>query len=581
MMLNTPQLSKRRYFKIIIIISLLLIIFGYIGNNLFWGRKSPIYFCRDSITNIHWAVYYGKVLSNEGLAYRPDLIKILENNGVKRDSNIYYPEEYSKIFKGPITKKENITIGDLLKFRHPPLWFMFMGGFFAVFGFQIWVIYLAQAILGGITIWLTYLVAKKIHGSGAGLLSAFVLSTLPYFLIITRQGFLEAMVWPMMLIGIMLVGCILDNPLRRIYYLLLGLVCGITLLIKSVSIIFISIFFLLIPIFIDKRKVGFFLLLENLSISIILIMAIVLPWYTYAHEQISKYALALIDKVRHLRLFDLLNISVIVPILKNVQLGLILFILFVLVIIGFCFKPRLKVSYIIAFLACGYLFTTFLPTISVRPYSVFLPLAVMLTCYGIMNLSKFKPGLVFFLVIFGLIRGYGWLFPNFSQLDRMSYFYDSIGTRRVKQKYKIHSTDISSNNIFSSFAPLPPMQQRAIYDKIKKISSSSGLRLVRIIKPDKYALEAKNLTVALSLYSMLESFPLIMQKSLNLRSNKPIEPFKDRILVFLRDVNEDINLSDVNIKRASLKYVASISLSPTISCDIFKEEAKKRKKQIR
>jgi hypothetical protein len=560
-MLNVFQPFKQRYSKIIISVGLSLIIFGYILNNLFWGIKSPIYFYRDSIMNIHWAVCYGKTLRNEVSAYHPDLFDILESNHIKRDSNIYYPEEYSKIFKGPIAKKEKITIKDLLKFHHPPLWFTFLGGLFAVFGFQIWIIYFAQTILGAITIWLTYLAAKKILSPTTGLLSAFILSTLPSFLIITRQGFLEAMICPMVLIGIMLVDYILKNPIRLAYYLILGFVCSIGMLIKSTFFIYSISFFIVIIVFVDKKRISYSLFLKNLIFSIVLNIFIALPWYIYAYESFLYYFITSLCKGRAQFLLDPKNILIIFNIL-NGQLGSILFILLIIEIIYFCFKPRLNVTSLTFFLILGYLLTIFLP-LAVRHFSPFLPLATMLICYGITDLSRFKQWIITGLIIFGLIRGYGWFFPNFFQTDQMSYFYDDTGIKEVKHSYSIYVTDINSR-LFSSFAPLPDMQQKTVYNTIKEIPTLSGLKLAKIINPDAHILEAKTLAGALSLYSMLESYPLIIEDP-NITKYRP---FRNRIWIFLRSSGNSI----INIKDAELNYITNVPLSYTVSCDIFRED---------
>lgn len=571
MMLSSLQSFKQRYSRVIIPIVLLLIILGYVTNNLFWAARSPIYFYRDSITNIHWAVYYAKALRNEGLAYRPDLMQILQSHNINRDSNIYHREEYSNIFKGPITKKKRITVEDLLKFHHPPLWFMFLGSLFAIFGFQLWVIYFAQTILGGITIWLTYLVVRRICSSSVALLSAFILSTLPSFLIITRQGFLEAMVCPMLLIGVILVDCILKYPSKRVYYVLFGFVCGTGMLIKSSFFLYIIMFFLVIVVFADKRRICPLSFFKNFLISIILMILIAAPWYIYAYKTILFYIFASIDKGRSVFLFHPKYIFGILPILKNVQLGSILFVLFIIGIIRHWVKPKSNMSYLIFFLICGYLLTFFLPFVSiVRYFSPFLPLVILVICYGIMDLPRFKRWVIVCLLIFGLIRGYGWFFPNFFQADQMSYFYDDIGTKKVKHLFSISATDINSNSLLSSFAPLPNMEQRVVYNTIKNIPSSSGLKLVKIIYSNRYSLEKRTLAGALSLYSIFESFPLIIENSkLKLAKHRFI---KDRIWIFLRNSDENITLPTLGKGKIRLKYIDSVSLSSMAMCDIFSED---------
>jgi len=569
MILRYLQIFKQRYSKIVISIGLLFIIFGYVGNNLFWGRESPIYFITDSIDNIHWAILYGKLLRNEGLVFHPDLFEILQDkdiNNIEFSRVLYYPE-YVNLFKDKILQQKKINASDILKFHYPPLWFMFLGGLFAVFGLQLWVIYLAQSLLGAITIWLTYLVAKKIYSPAAGLLSAFALSTLPYFLIMTRQGFLEVMLCPMILIGIISVHCILKYPLKRIYYIFFGLICGVSTLIKSSSLIFIIVFFLVITVFVDKRKINYLSLFKNFFISSILMLLIALPWHIYAHESFLYYITAILEKCKDAHLSNLKDILVLLPMLKNAMLGVVFFVLFILGIIRFCIKPKLVMSFLLVFFICSYIFTLFMPFIIIdRHFSLFLPLPIILICCAIMDLSKFRRWMVFFILIFGLIRGYGWLVPKFSQLDTMRYFYYEITSVNIPNENRIYVTDINSNNLFSSLAPLPRWQQRAVYAEIKKIPSSYGLRLIRIIDSDKkHILEKMTLSGALSLYSLFEGYPLIEEEpSLNLYKS-----FQDSIWIFLKSPDININFSSMDEEKVKLKHISEVFLSPTIICDIF------------
>ncbi|OGW75959.1 MAG: hypothetical protein A2Z72_04660 [Omnitrophica bacterium RBG_13_46_9] len=548
-------------------IALLLIISSYIVNNILWVGKSPIYFYRDSIMNISWAVYYGKAWRNEKLAYGPDLIEVLNSNNINPNGSIYYYDGSPGTLKGLIAKKENITTRDLLKFYHPPLWFMFLGSLFFLFGFRLWVIYLAQFLLGATTIGLTYLVGKRLFSSTAGLLSAFILSTLPSFLIITRQGFLETMICPLVLIGVILVDYILKYPLGRFYYILLGLVCGIGMLIKSTFILYIVIFFLVIVIFADKKEISLFSLLKIFFLALILIILIALPWYAYACQSFLAYSNMGIAKGRSQYLFDTKNFFVIFAVLKNVQLGSVLFVLFVIAAIRSCVKPKLYSSYLIFFLICGYLLKVFLPfAVIIRHFSPFLPLVIILICCSIVDLYKFKRWVAVSLVIFSFIRGYGWMvLPLPCLLDQMSYFYDDIGTKSCKHLYSNYATDVKSGNLVSSFAPLNYMQQRVVYDEIKKVPSSTGLRLVKIISPSKHILEAKTLAGALSLYSIFDGFPLIIEDP-HLRLSKP---FKDRIWVFLNSSNKDMLI--VNKIKMKLGYIATVPLLPAVKCDIFIE----------
>lgn len=568
-MFSLNNIFQRYNKKIIARVCLAFIMFGFIGNNLFWGAKSPVYFYRDSIMNINWAVYYGKMLKNEKLAYRPDLFRLLEKKKVQRDTNIYYREEYGNIFKGPILKKEKVDLSDLLRFHHPPLWFIFLGGLFAIFGFYSWVVFLGQGIIGVMAILVTYFVGKKICSVSAGLFSAFVLSTLPSFLNICRQGFLETALLPLVLTGIILVDCILKYPLKRINYIFLGLICGVGMLTKTTFSLFVVLFFLIIAIFVDKKKIGYSVFLKNLLIAVILILVLLLPWYMYARGLLYEDIISNFHKGGSQKIIDFGSLFTLLPLIKNVQLGFIFFAVFILGITYFCIKPRFSASYLIAFLFFGYIFVILVPIAVIsRYFSPFLPLITVLISCAVVDIPRFKRIIIIFLIGVSFAHGYGWFALGvFSRADQMIYFYDDIGVK-YNRKYPVYSVDIKSSKLFSSYIPLPIMQQKAVYSIIKEISSPSGLKLIKITWSDKHILEARTLAAGLSLYSMFESFPLIIENP----SPYQHEFFSGRIWLFVRGLNEDIeSFLNINKKKSKTRYIRSIFLSPAIICDIFLE----------
>ena len=565
--MSKDTILSQRYSRIIILISLLTIISGYIANNLLWGLRSPIYFYRDSLMNIQWAVHYGKFFRNERLVYNPDLVQVLQEKNIQRDTNLYYREEYNETLKGPISGKKKITLQDLLKFHHPPLWFIYLGSFFAIFGFQSWAIFIAQAILGGITIWLTYILGKKVCSVPVGVVSAFMLSTLPSFLSLTRQGFLEAMVLPVLLLAIIYIDYILKYPSKRIYYLIFSSVCIIGILAKSIFFLYVLLLIVIAIIFSDKKYLR--RSIYNFSVSIGTIILASLLWQLYNHEKLSFYYNMAIDKGMAQTLFNPGNIINMLLVLKNVQLENVLFILFILAVVIFYIKGRpANISYVVFFLIFGYVIIIFMPfAVIVRHFSPFLPLVIIVTCSVLMSFKYVRLHTIVFLLVFSLVRGYGWLIPNFPLLDQKLYFYDDIGTKRVKHSYSIYARDVEPHS-FSAFAPLGPLRQRAIYGAIKKISSFSGVRVVRIIGPGKYAFEKKFLGGALSLYSIYENYPLIVEGPYR----EQYTPFEDRIWIILRDSEKDVDFSKGTLRDSSrLKYITGVLLSAKVMCDIFKE----------
>jgi len=499
------------------------------------------------------------------------LFKILGNHTLQINPYIYY-QEYADFLAGPFTIQKEISFIDLLKFHHPPLWFMFLGAMFWLFGFHVWVIYFSQTVLGVFTLWLAYAVGRKIWGHSVGLLSALVLSTLPSFLIITRQGYLETMICPILLIGVALVYSILEYPLTCRNYILLGLLCGVGMLIKSTFLFYAFLFFAVLIIFVDKKMISSKVLLKNIALFFSLMILIALPWYTYAYKNILYYYLLLIDKGIVSSLFDATKgIFAILPLLQNIQLGSFMFFISILSFISLYIKPKFHTVWITFFLVLGYSLTAMsCLSIIARHFSPFLPLLIMPVCYGIINLPWFKHYVVLCLVIFCCIQGYGWFMPSFIQINQMRYFYDDIGmSKSGKEEYHSYVTDVNPGDLFSSFAPLPAMQQKTVYEKIKNINFNSDLKLVRIISHRDLRLEKNTLGGALSLYSMLETYPLLIE-DVNAVPFKVCFP-QERIWVFLRYSNESVDFSILDGNEVTLIQSGSVSLLPTVTCDIFSE----------
>lgn len=575
------QLFNFSYSRIYIRVSLLLIIGCFIGNNLFFCKKSPVYFFRDSIMNINWAVCYGKCMQKKQAILYPDFFRALASKGIAVEGSIYYWRNYEDGFTRdcyPASfKKINLDLCYFLKHHHLPLWFLFLGGLFVICGFKVWVIFFAQAILGGITLWIVYFAAKKIHSSGAGLLSAFVLSSLPFFLMISRQGFLEVMLFPAVLIVFIISKYILCFTDKRKYYLFLGIVFGAGMLIKVSFLIVVIVTLFVLGVFVWKRKKDRRFFLKNIFVSISIAGTFSLPFYVFCSKCLWPYTKGMILKGKKDFFIDPHCIEVLVSILKNVELGSILFVFFVFSLIYYMIKPRLKTSFLMVFIIFGMLFTVIIPmSLTARHYILFLPLIVILICCFVMDLPKLKRVIILFLVIFSFIRGYGWLFSGFFPVDQMRYFYDEIGTTKVAQKYGCYAKDVISPGQFSSLCPLPAMRQREVYDEIKKISVASELKVVRIIDFDKYTLEKKILSGALSLFSGFEDKPIFIEMFESAKYGFfNSKPFDGRVWIFLRGDDENAVLSGEYGGNVPLKYVTSIFLSSGISCDILKENRKR------
>ncbi|MBN1872240.1 MAG: glycosyltransferase family 39 protein [Candidatus Omnitrophica bacterium] len=563
------ELSKVRQRRIAVAIILSLIILFYIASNLLWGMRSPVYFYRDSIMNINWAVYYAKAMRGEGMAYRPDLIRILKDNDIIRDYNIYYSEAYSDVFMGPIGGNERIEVGDLFKLHHPPAWFLFLGSLFALFGFKVYVIYLAQSILGAVALWAMYVVGKRMHSSSLGLFSAFLLSTLHFFLFVTRQGFIETMLYPVVIMSFMLCRSILTSPSKLGNYFFLGAIFGFGMLIKASYAIFIIIFFIVLAFFLILKRSPKVAILRNVIISAIVMAIMALPYYSYVIDKLWPYAVSMFVKGETNYYFSPADIFGLFFILKTL-LGQVLTVVFIFTLVYSLARPRLPLSFLAAFVAFGCIFTISLPlSLNVRHYTLFLPFIILLICRSIMDMGSFKKIAVASLVVFGLVRGYGWLMPHVFKGDSMEYLYDEIGTKDTKQGFHVYPRGVEYSNPFFSFAPLPPLDYRTVYDIVRGIEGRAGLKVVNIISSGApYKMETKGLAGALSLYSLIENVPLIIEGG----GAAFRHPFKDRVWIIARGRKDAIDKSRLYKERnVDTRYVDSVFLSPTIICDIFIE----------
>lgn len=555
----------RKYKKNIIFIILTVIVISFFGNNLWWAKESPVCFYEDSLCNMLWAVYFGKYFKQDNSTCKPELVRILQEYTI--DGGVAYSSEYNDFFRGPICAGK-ITLKRLLNFHLPPLWSMFLGVIFALFGFHLWVFYFAQSLLGAATIIATYFLGKKIHSSSLGILSAFILSTLPDFISVIRQGFLEVMITPVLLLGMIAVIRIINNPLRKKHYIFLGVVCGIGMLIKNTFLLYNFVFLFVITGFIG-RKVNY----RNILIVIGIMFFVPLWWHICAYREVTDYFNLALLKSRIYQIYP--DYSHVFYMLKNIQLGNIFFIFFAVGVIYFFRKAKTKnllAVFIFVFLGYVFSYSSSLAVI-VRHYYPFLPFLTFIVCYGILNLGRFKRYVIIGVLFFGFFQGYGWLMLKSPWLDQMQHFYYQVGVRKISHFFVFYAGDINSNKLFSIFSPLPNMRQKEVYETIKGIPSLSGVRIVQIQDlGGGDTLERRALCSYLTLQSAFEGYPLIVEHIFCPSRFMDTMICEDRIWIFLRGYRDIIDAPRRINSPDNLTYIKSISFSSQLRCDLFKEK---------
>ncbi|MDD2807000.1 MAG: glycosyltransferase family 39 protein [Patescibacteria group bacterium] len=111
----------------------------------------------------------------------------------------------------------------------PPLVFIIQFIFFKIFGATVLAARLPFALAGLVSIYLTYLIGKKLFGESVGLLSALILTISSYHIWASKVGYLEPMALAFILLTLYLFLVSLDN---HKFFILLGVALGLMFLTK-------------------------------------------------------------------------------------------------------------------------------------------------------------------------------------------------------------------------------------------------------------------------------------------------------------------------------------------------------------
>lgn len=112
---------------------------------------------------------------------------------------------------------------------HPPLVFLTQHVFMRVLGEQVWVFRLPSAFLGVVSVWLLYLLGKRLYGAGAGLMAAILFGITLNSVYISRVGLQESFVIFFILLTLYFFIRALEHSR---WFLLVGVALGLGLLAK-------------------------------------------------------------------------------------------------------------------------------------------------------------------------------------------------------------------------------------------------------------------------------------------------------------------------------------------------------------
>jgi mannosyltransferase len=94
--------------------------------------------------------------------------------------SLWFDETYTALVAGqPVGRMLQYLITDGV---HPPLYYAWMAVWIRLFGDSPWSLRLPSVLFGGLSVWLIYLMARRMAGEAVGLLSAFLLGISPFLI---------------------------------------------------------------------------------------------------------------------------------------------------------------------------------------------------------------------------------------------------------------------------------------------------------------------------------------------------------------------------------------------------------------
>lgn len=118
-----------------------------------------------------------------------------------------------------------------------PLYPIFLAAIYFVFGHSIVAVRLAQALLGGAAVALTYLLGRRLSGEAVGLLAAAISAVYPFFIYYSGHVLTETLFMALIL-GVFVAGLVAADTARTWWFLALGAVSGLAALCRAEAYLF-------------------------------------------------------------------------------------------------------------------------------------------------------------------------------------------------------------------------------------------------------------------------------------------------------------------------------------------------------
>ncbi|MEO0094784.1 MAG: glycosyltransferase family 39 protein [candidate division WOR-3 bacterium] len=162
--------------------------------------------------------------------------------------------------------------GKPFNFQTPPLFQITIALFFKLIGYNGWVLNLISIVFSCLTIYITFLLGKKIYNDTIGLISVFLFISSEYFLFFSKSGLSDATFAFFFISAIYFFYRSLEEN-RKLHYILCGFFTTLTCYTKYTGPV-LFLFYLFAPLFLRKKN-NKYLILYTLLIPILILV----PYY--------------------------------------------------------------------------------------------------------------------------------------------------------------------------------------------------------------------------------------------------------------------------------------------------------------
>lgn len=165
-----------------------------------------------------------------------------------------------------------------------PLYPLFLVLTFSIFGENLYSVQFMQSLLGALTCFIIYLIAKQIFDRKTAILSAIIFTLYPLFIWYTARIWTETLLTFLLSILVFYLIKFLKHP-SKTNALILGTILGIINLCKS-SLLFLPVFLLTVLLVLSWERKGKVIL--NFCIIFLTMSLVILPW-TYRNYKVSGH----------------------------------------------------------------------------------------------------------------------------------------------------------------------------------------------------------------------------------------------------------------------------------------------------